>query len=105
MFNGGTTTMTQTLITGNAASNGGASIQFVAGIVYYALPAAPGHWLPNSECIANREACLVGDQTCLNAYAQCAVTSGDASNNWTPSGCNPPIFIQTCEWQTDACGA
>ena len=44
---GTTVTLSLTLLSDNVAEEG-ASIQPLAGSIYYRLPTWPGHWLPNS---------------------------------------------------------
>ena len=101
---GGTTTLTRTLIYGNAAPTG-ANIQPSGGLLYYALPVPAGHWLPNSDCVANRLPCDPGPpagDACRNA--DCHLKSGSAPD-WTPTNCKAPIEIQPCDWKTAACTA
>ena len=100
---GGSVTMSRTLVSGNIARSG-SNISPVAGLTYYTLPTPPGYWLPNSDCVANRGPCPMsgpGFEHCDAAL--CSVTSGTASNSWTPTHCPAPVFIQPCEWQNDAC--
>ena len=99
--NGGYTIMTLTLIYGNSAPTG-ASMNPFGGVLYYSLPAVAGHWLPNSDCIVNRAACLDGDASCVADRTTCALTSGSASDTpvaWTPPSplsCREPLNIQPC---------
>ena len=101
---GGTTTQTRTLITNNIAPTG-ANVQCTGGVLYYALPAPPGHWLPNSDCVANRLPCEQDSRGDNCRATPCSTTAGNATNNWTPTNCKAPTFIQTCEWQTADCAA
>ena len=44
------------LIRDNSAPTG-ANVQPEGGALYYSLPTPPGYWLPNSDCVANRQPC------------------------------------------------
>ena len=103
-----------TLLNDNDAQTG-ANIQPLAGSVYYRLPTAAGYWLPNSECLANRQACDpnaegVVDETCLATRAACSLLSGRPPL-WQPQvpydntvfRCTAPTPVQFCDWQTIAC--
>ena len=127
---GGLLTLTKTLISGNLVgpAGKGANVQPVAGLLYYAFPLVPGHWLPNSECRVNRDACSPNDlidnpPKCSITRAACALASGAAENGWQPTvmvahdymddggtqhnnvtfQCRPPSNIQPCDWKTEAC--
>ena len=102
---GGTTTMTTTHIFDNTALTKGANIMPVAGLFYYKLPTPPGFWLPNSECVANREACPQGGAGNDCRATPCSTLSGTVDNEWTPTPCMAPVFVQSCVWQTAACTA
>ena len=98
--------MSTTLIEGNVdewdpARN---NIEIMGGLVYYLLPTPPGYWLPNSECVVNRGPCPSGSSgdACRKSAPVCSVTSGTADNGWTPSGCQPPVVPQPCDFKTDA---
>ena len=93
--------MTSTLVYSNNDTN----VNPAGGVIYYALPAPPGYWLPNSECLVNRLPCNTGAPGDACRAAPCSTTAGTSANSWTPSPCKAPSFIQTCEWQTDACAA
>ena len=103
---GGTTTLTNVIVHNNTAPTG-ASMQPVAGLLYYALPTPPGHWLPNADCVANREGCRSWEACSRSPQKEiCATTSGTATDSpspWTPPNCKKPIFIQPCAWQIPAC--
>ena len=99
----GSTTLTRTLIYGNAAPTG-ANIQPSGGVLYYALPVPAGHWLPNSDCVANRLPCGESDYPCKNEK-DCNLRSGNDTNAWRPGDCEEPIAIQPCDWKTPACAA
>jgi len=101
---GGKTVLTNTLISENMAPMG-ANVYRSEGLLYYTLPMVPGHWLPFTECVVNREAC--SNSNCVATRAQCSLTSGTGPD-WQPeiiSGhkCNRPSTVQTCDWKTDAC--
>ena len=101
---GGTTTMTTTLLHSNTLFNGEASnIEPVGGLLYYQLPTVPGYWLPNSDCVANREPCEQWNTACKSAL--CSSTSGTSANSWMPTNCKAPLNVQPCDWKTDACAA
>ena len=95
--------MTTSHIFSNFASGDGANIQPVGGLLYYLLPVPPGYWLPNSECVANREPCPTWDIQCL--ATPCSTTSGTEGNSWTPTNCMAPLVVQPCDWKTAACAA
>ena len=61
--------------------------------------------LPNSNCIANREGCDYLDYACQATQASCTLLSGTSENDWTPNGCQPPVVVQPCDWQTTACAS
>ena len=98
--------MTNVIVHNNTAPTG-ASMQPVAGLLYYALPTPPGHWLPNADCVANREGCQSWEACSRSPQKEiCATTSGTATDSpspWTPPNCKKPIFIQPCAWQIPAC--
>ena len=98
-ISGGTTTMSLTLVSGNTAQTS-ANIHPTGGLLYYRLPTPPGYWLPNSDCVANREPCERWNSACKSA--SCSTTSGTAPN-WTPENCKSPLVVQPCDWQTEAC--
>lgn len=117
--NFGVTTISRTIVRSNVAPAGsGANVLPKGGILYYALPTVPGHWLPNANCIVNREACGP-EQECATTREKCALTAGsgppviDPGNGWRPTvtvgsdtwQCQPPINIQPCDWKTSACSS
>jgi hypothetical protein len=81
---GGTTTLTTTLITGNHAPTG-ANVNPIGGLLYYALPTVAGHWLPNADCVANREGCQSWDDDCHTTRKACTLVSGTTANSWQPT--------------------
>ena len=93
--------MTTTIVRDNIAA-AGINIHPIGGFLYYQLPVPPGYWLPNSDCVANREPCETWNTACRNA-PWCSLTSGSASNDWTPTPCKPPLVVQPCDWKTQAC--
>ena len=76
-------------------------MQVVGGTLYYALPTLAGYWLPNSDCVANREPCESWNSACK--AAPCSTTAGSSSNSWIPTSCKAPLVIQPCDWQIPAC--
>ena len=99
---GGDVAMQHTLFRDNVAPTG-ANINPDGGLIFYTLPTPPGYWLPNSACVVNREPC--GSNTdCQQTAAECSVTAGnppDYQPRVNGYQCNPPILIQTCDWQSD----
>ena len=92
------------LIHDNTAALVGANVHpATGGVLYYRLPTPPGYWLPNANCVANREPCN-SDEDCGKSPLKetCQLTSGTAPS-WTPPDCKPPLVIQVCDWQTTAC--
>jgi hypothetical protein len=79
-------TLTTTLITGNTAPLGmGANVQPLGGVLNYLLPTPPGHWLPNADCVANREGCQDWDDDCHTTREACTLVSGTTANSWQPT--------------------
>ena len=72
----------------------------MGGLWYYNLPTPPGYWLPNADCVANREACQSWEP-CHSL--PCSTLAGTAANGWTPPPCKAPLVIQPCDWQIAAC--
>ena len=78
-------------------------MQVVAGTLYYALPTLAGYWLPNSDCVANREPCESWNSACK--AAPCSTTAGSLSNSWIPTSCKAPLVIQPCDWKISVCAS
>ena len=106
--NDGTTTLMSTLIDANNASRA-LNVNPSSGLLYYKLPLWPGHWLPNSKCIVNRDGCMNTHDGCEATRELCAVTAGDSSVDWMPTvtnadgvtyRCKAPIaLVQPCDYQ------
>ena len=108
----GTVSFTTTLVRTNTAPIG-ANLQVSGGFLYYALPIVPGHWLPNSNCVANRMPCdgfsidVDEADACVATARACSLRSGSQADGWRPViegvRCKAPIQVQPCAWQTDVC--
>ena len=102
---GGTMTLTLTRIFDNKPNQ----IEPTAGVLYYRLPTAPGHWLPNSACIVYREACEIDidgayvDDACPATREKCLETAGQRPRvtvgDYTYY-CNKPTLTQPCDWES-----
>ena len=77
------------------------------GQAYYRLPLEPGFWLPNAECLVNREptTCNPGpsEDNCRADAISCTMLVGDSSNSYRPRApfgatCEAPTLVQQCDW-------
>ena len=115
---------TRTALLNNSAPGGG-SISFLAGGIFYRLPAPAGRWLPSGECVIFRESCGVwgdcsdpgdvGHADCVKCdeaafRAACGVnaTAAGSASGCSPTtadtvgGCCPDAtFVQPCDWEAD----
>ena len=98
---------------GNSAAQG-RSFMITTGGVYYELPVAPGHWLPNARCEVFRESCPIvtdpstglsnADAACAAVFDECKRTpdlNGDpplVERNSTLQRCTNRTFVQPCDW-------
>ena len=100
-----TLTNRSAILGGNAAR--GAALLVLSGILTYTLPAPPGAWLTNAECLAYRQSCpltVTGEvePVCLAARDACSRLADvlDASSGLLVpprvgnTTCRPTSFVQ-----------
>lgn len=80
------------------------------GSLTYYLPMPAGRWLPSGKCLVLREGCPYIEsvdeekqQQCVNSIASCALDP-DLPLNQPPLYCQPPKFVQECNWAANATG-
>lgn len=93
----------------NSAGRRGQDLHIPGTELTVLFPLTPGHWLPNGECRVYREPCALNDAPCLAAFEACSLVpdvislsnGGNTLSTTVPSGCQPRIFVQPCNWMDD----
>ena len=99
---------------GNSAAQGG-SYMVATGGIFYELPVAPGHWLPNAQCEVFRQGCPIvedpvtgqssAEAACAAVYDECKRTPDSFGQppfvtlNSSLQQCTNRSFVQPCDWE------